>query len=124
MIKRLIACILLCLFLGTSFVSCGGKSATADAVENTELEISEEDMMKPQSMMSVPAFLYNVCVIMKEWVAFVTIASIFIGCVVYDTFKKNREIQKWALSVLIFKIPIIINVVVNGYAILYSVYNL
>ena len=124
MMKRFLLCLSLFLLLGMMLVSCGGKKATDTAIENIGLEVTEESMQKPQSLMSVPAFLYNVCVILKEWVAFITIVSMLAGLIIYDTFKKNREIQKWALSVLIFKIPLFANLAVNGYAILYSVYNL
>lgn len=121
--RKIIICVLSCFLMAILMAGCGGKKTINDAADNIGIEVSEEDLRKPASMMAIPAFLYNACVIVSEWTALVIIVSILLGLILGDTFKKNTEVRKWALMFFSVKIPIILAVTVFGYKILYSVFN-
>lgn len=121
--KRVFICILTCLMMVMLLVGCGGKETINDAADNIGIEVSEDALQKPDSLMAIPAFLYNVCVIVSEWAAVIIIVSILLGLIIGDVFKGVTEVRKWGLMLFSVKIPIIIAISVFGYKILYSVFN-
>ena len=55
--------------------------------------------------------------------AVIIVGSILAGMLIYDVFKKNREIQQWAFKVLIVKIPLFTFVGVYLFAFIYGILN-
>ena len=76
------------------------------------------------SFLSLPEVYYNACVIAKRWAPLVMVISFLVGFVIYDVFKKNKEIQKWAFSLLMLKIPLFVFIGVYVFSYLYGVLNL
>lgn len=73
---------------------------------------------------NLPEYWYNVGVYAKRWAPMIIVASMVLGGVIYDIFKKNREVQKWAFDLLVIRIPLITFVLVYLYAFLYRMLNL
>lgn len=124
--RKRIGIIIICIFisiLSVCICGCGKK----DTYEETgvELGIVEEGYVntKPESLMAVPAMWYNFCIVMKMWAPVIIVGSVLVGMLVYDVFKKNREIQQWAVSVLIIKIPLFVFIGVYVFAFIYGVMN-
>lgn len=121
--KRMIV-IAVCI-IGFMVLMCGcGKKETYEKA-SVELGIVEEGWANesPDSLMALPAMWYNFCIVMKMWAPVIIVGSILIGMLVYDVFKKNKEIQKWAVSVLIIKIPSFVFIGVYVFAFIYGVMN-
>ena len=131
--KRLLFTVVLmcCCFL---FGGCGKDEKLMDKVEqsiNTELiqtnvenTVEQAQTAYKAGVKDLPELAYNLCISMKRWAPLLMLASFIAGIVVYDSFKKNKEIQKWALTMLIFKVPAIIFVVVYVFSFLYGMFNL
>lgn len=113
---------MVCVLIGILLTGCGGRHTVDDAASNVGIEVTEGTLQKPQSMMAIPAYLYNLCVIVSEWAALVMVLSIIVGIILADCFKKNTEVKQWALWLFCLKVPGIIFVVVFLYKILYSVF--
>ncbi len=119
--------VLYCVFISmfALFVCSGCSRKEVYEEAGVELGIVEEgwENTKPDSLMSIPAMWYNFCVIMKMWAAVIIVGSILAGMLIYDVFKKNREIQQWAFKVLIVKIPLFTFVGVYLFAFIYGILN-
>lgn len=74
-------------------------------------------------VLSLPEMWYNFCIVSKRWAPVIIVASFLIGFTIYDVFKKNKEIQKWAFSLLMVKIPLFVFVAIYAFAFLYGVFN-
>lgn len=57
------------------------------------------------------------------WAPWVMGGSVLSGILVYEVFKSNKEIRRFAYSVLMFKVPIVLFVFVYLYKFLYWVFN-
>lgn len=66
---------------------------------------------------TIPMFWYKSCLYLRKWASVIIVGSIFAGSILYEIFKKNAEIRKFALVNLCIKIPIIYTVIVYAYAI-------
>lgn len=116
------------LSLGVSFTSMclffSGCSASLDA-DKVYGEITQEtDFLKKAGFWDFPELMYNFGISAKRWAPVIIVFSILAGCVVYQIFKKNKEVQKWAVSNLVIKIPAGIFILVYLYCFLYGVFNL
>lgn len=76
------------------------------------------------TFLDLPEVWYNTCIICKRWAPVVMVGSWIIGAVILEIFRKNKEVQKWAYSVLIFKIPGFTFLFVYVYTYFYGVFNL
>jgi len=72
---------------------------------------------------SIPEFWYQTCSVLKRWAPVFIVGSILLGILLIEVFRKNKEIQKFAWTVLIFKVPLITFIFVYVYAFLYGVFN-
>ena len=99
-------------------------------MESTASAKDDEEIEKVQAtkvtfhITNLPEYWFNFGVYVKRWAAVVIVASLAGGWIVYDIFKKNREVQKWALGLLIIRIPIFTLLIVYVYAFLYRMLNL
>lgn len=135
--------ILLLLITGFSCLATGcGNEQNQDFFDNVEEQIhtqmentasakDDEEMEKVQAetkvvfhITNLPEYWFNFGVYVKRWAAVIIVASLAGGWIVYDIFKKNREVQKWALGLLIIRIPIFTFLIVYVYAFLYRMLNL
>lgn len=95
-------------------------------MENSET-IKEQDNQKDSSqfhVLNLPEHWYNFGIYAKRWAAVVIVGSIVTGWVIFDVFKKNREVQKWAFGLMILRIPVFTFILVYLYAFLYRMLNL
>ena len=97
--------------------------AGSDTARKEAVQAEEKDTIQ-FSIMNLPEHWYNFGVYAKRWAAVIIIGSIVIGWVIYDIFKKNREVQKWAFDLLIVRIPVFTFIIVYLYAFLYRMLNL
>ena len=119
------------LFLILMFGGCG-KQEQGDFLEQLQGEISTEmvasgeqtEIKSTVSVLSLPEHWYNFSIYMKRWAPVIIVASLILGWLLYDIFKKNREVQKWAFDFLIIRIPVFTLIIVYVYAILYRMLNL
>lgn len=75
-------------------------------------------------LLSFPEIWYNFGIIAKRWVAVIMVACWLLCLGLRDIFKNNLEIQKWAVTVLGFKIPVVLFVLTYVYCKLYSAFNM
>lgn len=96
------------------------------ALTKTEPEISGG--MEVQSMTfhfgNLPEYWFNFGIYAKRWAAVIMVSSLALGWIVYDIFKRNKEVQKWAFDVLIVRIPAFTFLIIYVYAFLYRMLNL
>ena len=76
------------------------------------------------SVTNLPEHWYNFGIYAKRWAAVIIVASIVLGGVIFDIFKKNREVQKWAFDLMVIRIPAFTFIIVYLYAFLYRMLNL
>ena len=76
------------------------------------------------SVTNLPEHWYNFGIYAKRWAAVIIVASIVLGWVIFDIFKKNREVQKWAFDLMVIRIPAFTFIIVYLYAFLYRMLNL
>jgi len=74
-------------------------------------------------LFDLPEIWYNTCIVCKRWAPVVICGCWLIGWIVIEIFRKNKEVQKWALQVLILKVPGFTLLFVYVYAGLYGVLN-
>lgn len=74
--------------------------------------------------LDLPELWYNFCVVYKRWACVICVGSLLAGMLVYWVFGKTRDVQKWAMDVLILRIPIFVFVLVYVFAGLYKALNL
>ena len=72
---------------------------------------------------TIPEFWYSTCVTAKRWAPVLIVGSILLGLSIYSIFKKNKDIQRFALMTLILRIPLVVLLFVYVYAFLYGVLN-
>ena len=111
--------VLLMVSMSLFLTSCQ-KATLEDVVNDTATGTSN---VTKRGFSSIPEILYDFAVLGKRWAPVVIVGSILCGAVVYEIFKKNKEIQKFALVTLIIKIPVLVLVVVYMYAFLYGMLN-
>ena len=68
---------------------------------------------------SLARLWYNGSIYAKRWVPVIVVGSMLLGWIIYDIFKKVREIQKRAFDLLIIKTPIFTFVALYVYSFLY-----
>ena len=73
---------------------------------------------------NLPEYWFNFGIYAKRWAAVIMVSSLACGWIVYDIFKRNKEVQKWALDVLIIRIPVFTFLIIYVYAFLYRMLNL
>jgi len=71
-----------------------------------------------------PELWYNTCIVCKRWAPVLMCGCWLAGAVLLDVFRKNKEVQKWIWSVLIFKVPGFTFLFVYIYSFLYGIFNL
>lgn len=98
--------------------------STASVKNDEEIKKAQEDTKVAFHITNLPEYWFNFGVYAKRWAAVVIVASLAGGWIVYDIFKKNREVQKWALGLLVIRIPIFTFLIVYVYAFLYRMLNL
>ena len=120
------------LFWASIITGCAGRSQETDFFEQVgsdirmELEEKDNGHSGPAdnfSVLTLPEHWYNFSIYLKRWAPVVIVGSLVLGWVVYDVFKRNREVQKWAFSLLIVRIPVITLLVVYVYSALYRMLN-
>lgn len=72
----------------------------------------------------IPELWYYTCSVCKRWAPVVIIGCILLGILLIEIFKTNKEIQKFAWTVLILKVPLVVFLFVYMYSFLYGVFNL
>lgn len=96
-----------------------------NGTQNQQKETAVEDTTKVSfSLSNLPEHWYNFGIYAKRWAAVIIVASMLLGWIIFDIFKKNREVQKWAFDLLVVRIPAITFIVVYLYAFLYRMLNL
>lgn len=96
--------------------------STASAAKENEY-LQEEQKMN-FSISNLPEYWFNFGIYVKRWAAVIIVASLAGGWIVFDIFKKNKEVQKWAFDLMIIRIPIFTFLIVYVYAFLYRMLNL
>ncbi len=76
------------------------------------------------SVLSLPELWYNFTVIADRWAPVVIVGSFLIGFIIYELFRKTRDIQQWAVKTLMIKLPGFVFVLVYVYSGLYKLLNL
>ena len=89
-----------------------------------ETEEQKEDAAVFFSLGNLPEYWFNFGIYAKRWAAVIMVGSLACGWIVYDIFKRNKEVQKWALDLLIIRIPFFTFLIVYVYAFLYRMLNL
>lgn len=72
---------------------------------------------------AIPELWYATCITAKRWAPVIMVGSFLIGFILFQLFRKNKEIQKFALTTLMIKVPAIVFVAVYVYAFLYGILN-
>lgn len=98
-------------------------------IESTASEVTEEENLQKEqkisfSISNLPEYWFNLGIYAKRWAAVIIVTSLAGGWIVFDIFKKNREVQKWAFDLLIIRIPVFTFLIVYVYAFLYRMLNL
>lgn len=72
---------------------------------------------------TIPDAWNALCGRCMAWAPWVMSGSILSGIAVYEIFKSNKEIRRFAYGVLMFKVPIVLFIFVYLYSFLYWVFN-
>lgn len=97
---------------------------SATQKESAEAQTVVEEQKTSFSVMNLPEHWYNFGIYAKRWAAVIIVASMLLGWVIFDIFKKNREVQKWAFDLMVVRIPAFTFIIVYLYAFLYRMLNL
>lgn len=99
------------------------ESAVA-ANDETKIESEQKNAQVAFRIGNLPEYWFNFGIYAKRWAAVIMVSSLACGWIVYDIFKRNKEVQKWALDVLIIRIPVFTFLIIYVYAFLYRMLNL
>lgn len=90
----------------------------------TKIESEQKNAQLTFRIGNLPEYWFNFGIYAKRWAAVIMVSSLACGWIVYDIFKRNKEVQKWALDVLIIRIPVFTFLIIYVYAFLYRMLNL
>lgn len=90
----------------------------------TKIESEQKNAQVTFRIGNLPEYWFNFGIYAKRWAAVIMVSSLACGWIVYDIFKRNKEVQKWALDVLIIRIPVFTFLIIYVYAFLYRMLNL
>lgn len=91
---------------------------------DTKMESKQKNTQAAFRMGNLPEYWFNFGIYAKRWAAVIMVSSLACGWIVYDIFKRNKEVQKWAFDVLIIRIPVFTFLIIYVYAFLYRMLNL
>lgn len=124
--KRIMACLL---SVSNAFLAgCSGDALLGGtdgvAVDEQTQKVAEllegADAGIKSGIWNFSEFWYTFCINYDRWACVIIVLSILVGIILYDVFKKNREIQRWALSVLSIRVPCITFIMVYVFGFLYT----
>lgn len=98
--------------------------SAAAANNETKIESEPKNAQVAFRIGNLPEYWFNFGIYAKRWAAVIMVSSLACGWIVYDIFKRNKEVQKWALDVLIIRIPVFTFLIIYVYAFLYRMLNL
>lgn len=114
---------IICLSMAVFLTGCSTSQNAKDVIEESVKNVQSIASGDPIRVFSFPEIYYNFCITMDRWAAVIIVFSFLAGIILYDIFKKNKEIKKWALSVLIWKVPVFVFVGVYVYSWLYGAFT-
>ena len=98
--------------------------SAAATTHETKIESEQKNAQLTFRIGNLPEYWFNFGIYAKRWAAVIMVSSLACGWIVYDIFKRNKEVQKWALDVLIIRIPVFTFLIIYVYAFLYRMLNL
>lgn len=105
------------------FLSGCGETDVNVLVEGKQQESGIVSEMNTLMQDGIPELWYRTCLVCKRWAPVIIVGCILLGILLIEIFK-TKEIQKFALTVLILKIPLVVILFVYVYSFLYGVFNL
>lgn len=120
--KKKWICILVVTLLAFLLVGCGETNADA-ILQNSAEQLQDIASGGTFSVPNLPEIYYNFCILFRRWAAVIIVFSLLTGFLLFDIFRKNKEVQKWAVGVLIIRIPLITFVGIYVFAFLYGFLN-
>lgn len=118
-----VICILAMMLCG-----CGGNSLYGEDGAATLEQLSEKESLASGEVAitfwDLPEVWYNFGIMCKRWAPVLICSCLLVGIVLMELFKKNKEVQKWVLSFLIIRIPLVTFILVYVYCLLYGAFNL
>lgn len=123
-IKNKICMSLLLISICLMFAGCEQASLDDIIDEPFSVESHEEiSAGRIYGLSGLPELWYDSAILCKRWAALFIVGSILLGLLLMDVFRTNKEIKKFALTILVIKLPIIFLLVVYLYTFLYGVFN-